>query len=224
MAHEWWGNAVSAEHWGHFWVHEGFGTYAEGVYVEMTRGREEADRFFAGTNRRIPTDSGSLYRGDHPESGNAYTGLIYSKGSAVLNTLRHYIDDDEAWWKSLKGFNLEYRYGNASTEDFQAVLEKETGKEWGQFFQEWFYGTGTPQLEVEIGISGKTIELDVDNTHGEFHVPLDVSWYEGSKRKEKRLWVDPGQHSLVIETAKKPKDPSIDHLDRLLGKHSFEVK
>src|SRR5690606_22198386 len=29
MAHEWWGNAVSATEWGHFWIHEGFGTYAE---------------------------------------------------------------------------------------------------------------------------------------------------------------------------------------------------
>ena len=47
VAHEWWGNSVSAEDWGHFWIHEGFGTYAEGVYVERKFGRVEADRYFA---------------------------------------------------------------------------------------------------------------------------------------------------------------------------------
>lgn len=218
VAHEWWGNAVSAEHWGHFWIHEGFGTYAEGVYVEFTQGREAADRYFTENGARISTKRGSLYRGDHPESGEAYTGLIYSKGAAVLNTLRHYVADDEQWWKSLADFNLEFRYGNASTEDFQAVLERNTGREWGQFFQEWFYAEGAPQLELELESTAAGISLKVDNSHGEFHVPVDLAWTEAGEPRSHRLWLEPGESSHFIE-CQEPSEVRIEHLERLLGKH-----
>jgi aminopeptidase N len=220
VAHEWWGNAVSAEHWGHFWIHEGFGTYAEGVYVEFTQGREAADRYFQENGARISTRRGSLYRGDHPESGEAYTGLIYSKGAAVLNTLRHFVDDDELWWKSLADFNLEFRYGNASTEDFQAVLERNTGKAWGRFFQEWFYAEGAPQLKLHLESNAEGITVEVDNTHGEFHVPLDIAWSEGDEPRQHRLWLEPGESVHHIECPA-PSDARIEHLGRLLGKHEL---
>ena len=223
VAHEWWGNAVSADHWGHFWVHEGFGTYAEGVYVEFTRTRADADRFFAEMGRRVPADEGSLYRGDHPESGAAYSGLIYFKGACVLNTLRHYVNDDEAWWKSLREFNLSYRYGNATTEEFQAVLEANTGAEWGTFFQEWFYGSGTPALEVAVSTEGDTIVVEVENASGSFHVPIDVSWTAGESSST-RLWFGPDDERAVIECGARPTNVSVDHLDRLLGKHAVKVR
>lgn len=219
VAHEWWGNAVSATHWGHFWIHEGFGTYAEGVYVEFTRTRDDADRYFAEMGERIPADRGSLYCGEDPSSGDAYNGLIYSKGACVLNTLRHYVDDDEAWWQSLREFNQAFRYGNASTEDFQAVLEKNTGEEWGRFFQEWFYGQGTPALKVQVRTKGRQILVEVDNTSGTFLVPFDVAW-DG---QTKRLWVEPGEHTFTIECDAKPENVSVDHLDRVLGKHEVRI-
>ncbi len=53
-AHEWWGNAVSAADWGDFWLHEGFATYAEGVYVEKRDGPEAARRYFAEMARSVP--------------------------------------------------------------------------------------------------------------------------------------------------------------------------
>jgi aminopeptidase N len=223
VAHEWWGNAVSATHWGHFWIHEGFGTYAEGVYVEGTQGRDEADRFFARMGRNIHHTKGRLYRGDAPESGQAYSGLIYSKGATVLHTLRHYVDDDDAWWKSLREFNLEFRYGNATTEDFRAVLERNTSRDWKRFFDEWVYGTGTPKLEGKVHLEGSEIVLELDNSHGQFQVPLDLAWEEAGEPRQRRLWIDPGVHSERILCETEPTKPHVLHLDRLLGKNEIQV-
>ncbi|MAG54908.1 MAG: hypothetical protein CMJ83_01320 [Planctomycetes bacterium] len=219
VAHEWWGNAVSAEHWGHFWIHEGFGTYAEGVYVEFTQGREAADQYF-GSNRG---GRGSLYRGDHPNSRLAYSGLIYSKGSRVLHTLRHYVDDDDAWWKSLRDFNQKHRYGNATTEDFQSVLEANTQKKWGRFFKEWFYGSGTPQVLGVVRARNKGVELAIE-IKGDFHVPLDLTWTENGKSKTARRWLEPGQNDLTIACQGRPKGLAIPHLGRVLGRHSVSVE
>lgn len=126
LAHEWWGNAVSAADWGDFWLHEGFATYAEGVYVEHRDGREAADRYFAELRRSVPP-RGALYRGRGRDAGQAYSPVLYGKGGLVLNTLRHYVDDDAAWWEALREFQRRFRYGCATTEDFRAVVEEETG-------------------------------------------------------------------------------------------------
>lgn len=224
LAHEWWGNAVSANDWGHFWIHEGFATYAEGVYVEATQGREAADRYFDDQARMPIRSKGSLYRGDHPDAGQAYTGLIYSKGACVLNTLRHYVDDDERWWRSLRDFNLEYRYGNAGTEEFQLVLERTTGKEWGQFFQEWIYGKGVPSLEGMVSVDGRTIRLSIANDQGDFHVPIDLTWREGPVEKHARQWLVPGPNDQVIDCARPPTAVQVVNLQRVLGKHRVEVR
>ena len=220
VAHEWWGNAVSAEHWGHFWIHEGFGTYAEGVYVEGMQGREAADRYFAEQGRRIPAERGRLYRGDHPASGDAYSGIVYSKGATVLHTLRHYVNDDDAWWKTLREFNVEARYGNASTEDFQRVLERNTNGDWERFLQEWFYGIGTPTLTVAVSIDGNRIQVDTQDATSAFRVPIDLEWNEGGEARSARGWVDGNGRSFVVETDGAPTDVRVVHLDRLLGQHT----
>lgn len=223
VAHEWWGNGVSAEHWGHFWIHEGLGTYAEGVYVEMTRSREDADRYFVETAQRIPGKSGRLYRGDHPKSGDAYSGLVYSKGACVMNTLRHYVDDDAAWWKTLRDFNLAYRYKNASTEDFRAVLEGNTQREWKRFFDEWVYGEGTPSLQGKISVRAKKIVIEVNNTRGTFRVPLDLVWKEAGVSHSRRLWIEPGVYTTSIACESAPEEIRVKNLARLLGKHDVTI-
>lgn len=223
VAHEWWGNAVSARDWGHFWLHEGFGTYAEGVYVERTQGREAADRYFDSAARALRRSKGSLYRGANPSSGQAYSGLIYSKGACVLNTLRHYLDDDELWWKSLRDFNLEHRYRTSVTEDFQAILERNSGRSFAQFFQDWFYGSGTPALQGELRATKRSIAIAIDNTTGSFHVPLDLAWSEKGVRKRERIWLAPGRHEREIECASKPEALEVVHLSRVLGSHRVEV-
>ena len=226
VAHEWWGNAVSAKDWGHFWIHEGFGTYAEGVYVEKTQGREKADEFFQGFTRR-PTRAGRIYRGSGKNSGEAYSGVIYGKGAVVLNTLRHYVADDNAWWKSLREFNLAYRYKLAVTEDFQAILERNTGREWGQFFEEWVYGVGLPTLKGRIAAEGSKLVIAVDNptdNDRSFHIPLKIDFQLGESKTSYRITLKPGMNEHEFEFPGELSGVSIEHLERVAGRHEITVE
>ena len=226
VAHEWWGNAVSTTNWGDFWIHEGFGTYAEGVYVEMTQGLDVADQYFREQGRRIGRTS-RLYRGEDKNSSEAYAGVVYSKGACVLHTLRHYVDDDEAWWQSMREFNLRFRYGNAGTDDFRAVLEEITGREWKGFFDSWVYGEGYPKVEGRVSVRDGAIEIDVENEGSggtEFRVPLDLAWTEGGEARTTRLWLEPGETEQVISCAATPTDVRVVNLERVLGRHEVEVR
>ena len=40
-AHEWWGNSVTAADMADIWIHEGFATYAELMFIENRFGKEE---------------------------------------------------------------------------------------------------------------------------------------------------------------------------------------
>ena len=42
MGHEWWGNFLSVANWSDFWIHEGFDTYAEALFIEEKYGRNKA--------------------------------------------------------------------------------------------------------------------------------------------------------------------------------------
>ncbi len=226
LSHEWWGNAVSASDWGHFWIHEGFGTYGEAVVVEARYGREEADDYFDRMRSFIAEDS-RLYRGAGASSEDAYGAVIYAKGAWLLHTLRHYLDDDVLWWRVLREFNLRHRYGNADTEDFRALLEEVSGENWERFFDEWFYGAGYPTLTGEVRAEGNAVIVAVENPvrhDTPFHVPLDVVWYEGEFAVEQRVHLEPGTNTIRIPCAKPPEELAVIYLERLLGEHSVTAR
>jgi aminopeptidase N len=199
-AHEWWGNGVSARAWGDFWIHEGFATYAEAVYLESVRGADVAQQHMDSWKQDVRPDS-RLYRGDDVDSEKAYGIVLYAKGAWVLHTLRQYVADDAAFWRSLRAFNLEYRYKNAGSQDFRAVLERETGADWKRFFDEWVYGEGFPRLTGSVKSQAGSIAIDVDDRGSAstgFHVPLDLAWTSGGEDHKQRVWLEPGENHTTI--------------------------
>jgi aminopeptidase N len=199
-AHEWWGNAVSAKTWGDFWIHEGFATYAEDVYLERVKGRETADRHMQSWKSSVGKSS-RLYRGENVDSGSAYNINLYSKGAWVLHTLRTYVANDAQFFGALRAFNLEYRYKNASTDDFRAIVERETKREWKRFCDEWVYGKGYPKLDGTVRIEGTDLVLDVTvsaTSETSFHVPLDVALDGADGMRSLRIELEPGHNERRI--------------------------
>ena len=226
LAHEWWGNSVTAADWGDFWLHEGFATYAEGVYVERTRGREAADAYFARVKRSVPR-SGSLDRGAGATAAEAYSGLLYGRGAMVLDTLRHYVDDDAVWWDTLRAFQARHRHGNATTDDLRRALEERSGRDWARFFAEWVRGEGAPRLRGSVRVADSGLALEIESSPAApsgFQVPLDLAWREGTTERARRLWLEPGETRLELATPVRPSDVRVVHLERVLGKHRVTVE
>jgi len=225
-AHEWWGNGVSAKSWGHFWIHEGFATYAEVVYLEEKEGEAAAAAHLAAIQGSIRPAS-RLFRGANVDSGQAYAPEIYFKGAWVLHTLRHDVDDDDAWWKSLRDFNVAFRYRNADTEDFRAILEQDTGKSWKTFFDEWVYGEGYPVIDGTVTAKARSFLVQV-NVKGSgktgFHVPIDVAWREAQEAKTQRILLEPGDNRIEIPTRSKPRGLAVNGLENVLCERSIRFQ
>jgi aminopeptidase N len=177
-AHEWWGNAITARDWSDFWIHEGFATYAEALWVERLRGQEAMLDFMQEKKREIVPEA-SVYRPYHATAGEAFANVTYDKGAFVLHMLR-YVMGDEIFFAALLDFATDprFRYGSASTGDFQEVCEKHLGRSLREFFQPWIFGTGWPRYVVRPFQPGEgKVDLEIlgrSDSYFPFRMPLDL--------------------------------------------------
>ncbi|HFE51811.1 MAG TPA: M1 family peptidase, partial [Bacteroidetes bacterium] len=206
VAHEWWGNAVSARDWGEFWLHEGFATYAEALWVEHLYGPEILHEYMARLSFRIDS-SRTVYQPRHKNAREAYHLNIYWKGAWVLHMLR-YVMGDSQFFQALRAFNTDprFRYGNATTADFQAVCERFYHGDLSWFFLQWIYRPGHPHFSVNWEVNGSDVKLAVHDTTfspNQFRMPLDVILDTKAGEERHRLWVEPGLDTFELK-AKAP--------------------
>jgi aminopeptidase N len=83
--------------------------------------------------------AGSTFIKDTTNKDELFSETTFQKGAWVLHMLRHVMGDEE-FSRSLKAYVKTFSYKSASTEDFEAVCEKEYGRSLDWFFKEWIYG------------------------------------------------------------------------------------
>lgn len=145
-AHEWWGNAVTGNDLAEGWIHEGFATYTEALYVEATKGQFaylqylRNYRFYIINRRPVVGEKGIRYF-------NYKDSDIYMKGAWILHSLRHTIANDSVFFDILHTFYMENRMKEISSEVFEEVVNRKTGKDFHWFFAQYLHNRFTPELE-----------------------------------------------------------------------------
>jgi aminopeptidase N len=145
-AHEWWGNSVTAEDLAEGWIHEGFATYAECLYVERTKGYQ-AYKDYLRTYRWTIINRRPLVGVYGIRYFNYKDGDIYTKGAWVLHTLRETIGNDSVFFDIIKTFATRFKYRNAASADFQNLVNEKTGTDYKWFFDQYLYNRFVPELE-----------------------------------------------------------------------------
>ena len=99
-AHEWFGNAVSAADVSDMWIHEGWTTYLEGVYVEHMFGYDDAMKYVNGYKSKVRNKSADHHRRAGSIARRRRTST--SRARSFFNTLRSVVNDDKRWWKLMR--------------------------------------------------------------------------------------------------------------------------
>ncbi len=154
LAHQWFGNMATEKEWAHVWLSEGFATYMTILYMESRYGKEMANSMLVDNRAQIIEFSRRKMRPVVDSSVTNFKELLnpnsYQKGGWVLHMLRSQISDS-VFWKSIRTYYARYAGKNASTEDFQKVVEEVSGIDFSLFFRQWLYTAGQPQLKIEQG-------------------------------------------------------------------------
>ncbi len=117
LAHEYWGNSVSAFDFGDVWIHEGLATYTEVLHVERTKGRDKAQEYIQRKQRRIL----NKYPVMMPRG--VYKWLprndMYPKGAWIMHTLRHWLapNDHRKWVEMMRRFYAHFSHSIVTTEE-----------------------------------------------------------------------------------------------------------
>jgi aminopeptidase N len=91
--------------------------------------------------------------------------------------LRYHIGDNN-FKKSLKLYLERYSYKAAETDDLHKVLEEVSGTNLQQFFDQWIYRAGHPELEIEYYLEKDSRKLKIKITQAQagdtFEFPLEI--------------------------------------------------
>jgi aminopeptidase N len=218
IAHQWFGNSASEIDWHHVWLSEGFATYFQHLYNENTYGevkrqqdmdkeRKQVIDFFK--SKPLPIVFTTLP-----------TNLIeilstnsYQKGSWVLHMLRQEVGN-EAFWKGIRQYYHEYKTSNASTADFQRVMETASGNKLDAFFRQWLYSAGHPELAVATKYDERSGSLKISLNQKQqqlFSFPLEIGFYnEKGELTIEKLKIDTKSKEFNMKLSEKPVKTTLD--------------
>jgi aminopeptidase N len=186
IAHQWFGNAVTESDWDDVWLSEGFATYFTLLFIEHQYGRDEFLRGLAASRERIVAFDKEQpdYRIVHDnldDMAKVTTGQIYQKGAWVLHMLRGIVGD-EAFWAGIRSYYQAHMNGHATTADFRGAMERASGRDLRQFFDQWLMRGGLVRLsgdwQHDAGAGTVTIRLTQTDRTRTFSMPIQVAVYQ----------------------------------------------
>jgi len=170
-AHEWFGNSVTAADTSDEWIHEGWGTYAECIYVEYMFGHDDAIKYVNGYRSKVanrqPIISPAGVNSTPPQD-------MYFKGALFLNTVRSVIDNDTLWWKLVRDFYGRFKYRNIATEDVVQFFNAKSRMDLTPLFDQYLRQPGIPALELQFHESEGSVSYRWKADVREFAMPVRV--------------------------------------------------
>jgi aminopeptidase N len=238
LAHQWFGDLVTCREWAHAWLNEGFASYCEYVWSEWYLGddeaqqkrREDAAAYFTEDARyRRPI----VYR-TYFEPVELFDVHLYEKGAWVLWMLRNVVGDD-LFKRAIQAYVARYREGLVTTPDLVRVFEDVTGKTLGWFFDEWVYGAGHPEFEVDYNwdedagvarIAVKQTQKVEGDTHL-FRMPVQIAFGQPGRKQPVVENVEVGargeaEDGFSVSLTKRPTWVRFDYENKVLKTLKFD--
>ncbi|MBN8886391.1 MAG: M1 family metallopeptidase [Rudaea sp.] len=173
IAHQWFGDLVTVPWWDDIWLNEAFATWAQGKAtvalkpeylgdlsrLESTLHAMQSDSQLSARKIRQPiTDQGDIE--------NAFDGITYQKGAAVLRMFEEWVGED-TYRDAMRDYLAKHQFGSGNSDDLIATIARVSGKgeTLAKAMRSFLDQPGLPLVRVEakcnkVGDSGKgSIEL-----------------------------------------------------------------
>lgn len=225
LAHQWWGDLVTCATWPDIWLNESFATYSEALWQELKAGPAALRSYMLTGLLHFYYGSwqGAVY--DPEGQGfNLFDDVVYSKGAWALHTLRGAVGDS-VFFRSLHAYRARHAGGNATTAQFQAVVDSVAGSSTAWFFDAWVRGKGWPAYRVQRVQTGDTLRLTVSQTQSAswpvFPMWLEVRMQGGGRDTTVRIWNDARSTTYAFRPGFTADSVILDPQDRVLKQVTY---
>ena len=173
MAHQWFGDLVTMRWWDDLWLNEGFASWMEGRTTQ--RLHPEWNTALADVAGREAAMAQDALRTTHPviqriatveQASQAFDGITYQKGKAVISMLEAYVGAD-TWRTAVRSYMRKHAYGNTVSDDLWREVDAAAGKPVSAIAHDFTLQPGVPMIRVGEAACRKG-RTRVTLTQGEF--------------------------------------------------------
>ncbi|GHG78500.1 M1 family metallopeptidase [Comamonas sp. JC664] len=167
LAHQWFGNLVTMQWWDDLWLNEAFASWMTPRIVETWRPTWDApvervhdraraldaDSLLSARRIRQPIESAN-------DIHNAFDGITYGKGSAVLSMTEEWLGRD-VFRRGIQRYFRKHAGGNATAKDFLDAVSAESGKDVTGMLGTFLDQSGAPLVTASLacGAAGAKVVL-----------------------------------------------------------------
>ncbi|PIQ22631.1 MAG: peptidase M1 [Cytophagales bacterium CG18_big_fil_WC_8_21_14_2_50_42_9] len=225
LFHQWFGNYVTAESWANICLNESFADLSEIIWAEHKFGNDVAgDHLLKGMRGYLSNQDGwdkTLVRFDYENPQEVFDGISYQKGGRILNMLRKYLGD-VIFYKGLNLYLTRNANQSAEVHDLRLALEATSGMDLNWFFNQWFFGSGHPELDIqyEYGRSGKQSIVIIKQTQKSklFKIPIKIDLYFSDGKTTNQIWLTKAIDTIKFNTHNTPLLINVDAEKVLIAK------
>ncbi len=170
--HEWFGNNITSNDIADMWVHEGFTCYSETLFTEYYYGKEAGNDYTVGSRQGIQNIFPVIGYYDVNDDISIRNGDMYSKGSNLLQTIRHSMHNDSLFREILRGLNKTFYHQTVTSLQVEKYMSDHAHFNYGKVFDQYLRNPQIPQLEIYITPNGKTVSFRYANCIKGFNLPL----------------------------------------------------
>lgn len=199
LAHQWFGDYITARSDAHHWLQESFATYYNQMYERKVYGND----YFDWARREAQNGSLDASKKDLLQIAHSQAGSVrhYPKGAFVLNMLKYVVGGRDAYNRAVKLYLDQHAYSNVTSDDLLDAFNESTGMSLNWFWDQWIYKGGEPSYNVsasDITENGKrSTRFYVEQVHatndvvGLFKMPIwfEVHYTDGTSEK-KMEWIE----------------------------------
>jgi alanyl aminopeptidase len=212
LAHQWFGDLVTTAWWDDIWLNEGFASWMANkitneyhpewhMNISELNSYQDAmdnDALVSARKVRQPIES-------NDDISNAFDGITYNKGSALLNMFESYMGT-ERFRKGVQRYLKMYSWKNATSAEFLTAL---TGDDHAisSAFSSFLEQPGVPLVTVRLDCDRGTAKIDLSQQR---FLPL------GSSGAEPELWKIPVCARYKADSGEERQCTVLDHESGLM--------
>lgn len=211
LFHQWFGDYVTTESWSNITVNESFANYSETLWNEYKYGKDAGDEqnytdmqgyLFSNSNKK------DLVRFYYSDKEDVFDAVSYNKGGRILHMLRNYVGD-AAFFKALNLYLTTNKFKSAEAQQLRLAFEEVTGRDLNWFWNQWYYGSGQPALDIKYGYDAATKNASVIVTQTQagdkiFKLPVAIDVYEGGQKTRHQVWLENKSDTFYFKSEEKP--------------------
>ena len=227
LAHQWFGDLVTARSETHHWLQESFATHYNMMYEREAFGQDHFDKARRNAqNAALDASERDLFPIASSKAGST---RWYPKGAVVLGMLK-YVVGREGFNRSIKHYLQNHQYDNVDSEDLLVAFHETLGYSLDWFWDQWIYRGGEPMYVIDAKSTVSSTVFTVNQIQeklpyvGLFKMPIvfEVHFTDGTS-VNKTVWISDKNSTveLIHPSGKKVAFPLFDPGNQVIKDATF---